>query len=917
MTRDVTAALLQNYRSKLTSRRKASTGAPAASPKRGYVLAAAVLHAFVPERLSPLPGTPLSDNPRLLLFDDVVRTGSGADGLFMLRADVRTAALQELGTREAMLAALNPNPDRSVNGLQRMWEQYLREGKLPGFSTLNYGELTDLGQIVSWLEGVVDGIPTPEQVADQLRRRSVLSSFEKIVDNESFTGRDSELAMIREHVGALPPTSAIEATSRKVARWLNLTRRPILVIHGPGGIGKSALIGRALWEHASAHEDVRIPFAYLAFDQAALRLDAPHTLLAAAASQFERQFPQHDHAVKTFREAIQRYRSQREAQAARKAPSLARQARILEVQTLEIELARAFAGLLRLIAMRVLDGKAVRSPALLALDTFEEVQYRDRESLAAFWRMLDVIQSSCPELRVLISGRGPVSGSGSTLDPKLIRDVRLPEFGMEDRVTLLKRLGVKDEEVARAVAQQVGGNPLSLRLAANVVTSEAGAVTQDGISDLVTRKWLLFQVHEELIQGQLYRRILGHLHDENVRKLAHPGMVLRRVTPEVILHVLAPLCLSAVTDVKQAHCLFEQLKREQALVMLDTDGALVYRPDIRRAMVRLLELDRFEETRQLRRAAIDWYSQQEGVVARAEEMYHRLVLGEDEPHTIDERWLPDIEASIAANLEEYPDRSKAMLASRMSLEVPREVFAQADIAEWERNITRKVQRALSELQTDAALGLLRERTTRTPASPLYALEAKTHLLREELDLAAAVLATGIKQVSETTNRGRLAELQWLESQILLRRNNPAGADRALDRAMRAVQSASNPLALIHILCHRLLIRRLNPGSFRQLSPEMRALPHRDNTADLRASLSLAWERMQEPVPWHSRFVVRLALNVLGEEFPATTKRLLEQYHEDGKGADDPHQLINENLQGLEKWREVWERDAEPSPEAAA
>lgn len=896
---DVTTRLLKTYESKRAVRPSVQTSSR--DPRQlSYVKAAAVLHCFVPETLQPLTPELLHPRPRVLLFDDIVGLAGGrSDGLFTLKPDKRREALREFPSREAMGKALSANPHRPVTPLQKMWEQYLQTGSVPPPEVLGYSQLTDLCQIVSWLEGIDKSLPDQACLLDLVRRKSVLASFEHLVIS-NFTGRVEELDMLRRHCGVMPEKSGIQAIGRHITEWLKKSNKPILAIHGPGGIGKSALIGRLLWEQAQADPEKRIPFAYLAFDQPTLRIDTPFTLLVEAAAQFDQQFPEQEEAIERFHNNVRKFRDARDALGKRK-EIRTRGSRLTEVQTLDKQLYLDFAKLLAAIGTRDVGKTVVRRPILLGLDTFEEVQYRDRESLSGFWGMLDVIQKAYPPFRVVISGRALLGGPGVNLDNVEMRE--LTELPMTDRVFLLQSLGVADTAMAQAVAEQVGGNPLVLRLAANVITSDPEAATSKGIKNLTNRTWLFFQVDEQIIQGQLYRRILDHIHDENVRKLAHPGMVLRRVSPEIILNVLAPLCQISANGLAAAERLFENLRKEHALVQAGEEGTLVYRPEIRRAMIRLLEQDRFSEVRELHRAAISYYSQKDGVAARAEEIYHRLVLGEDEPSLLDTRWMEGVEQSIAASVEEYPDRAKAWLASRINLEVPRSVFQNADIAEWERNITRKVQRALSDLQTNWVLELLGERKDRSDASPLFALEAKTHLLRNDFQRAGAILEKGIERVSKSTNRGRLAELFWLQAQVEILKNEPKAADESLERAEHAIQKGSNPIPLMHILCHRLLIR----DKFR--------LDYGRTAAQLRLRLNTVCERIDERTVFSATFVVELALSQLGNEFPTTTERLKQLVGYSGPPSGDP--LTSENLKGLEGYREHWELVSEPSPDMAA
>jgi hypothetical protein len=894
---DITSKLLATFEIKRTERQ--SMKSAGRDPRlRSYLQAAAVLHCFAPHSLQPLSIQFSDPRPRLLLFNEIVRmTGEWSEQVFTLRLEARRRALRELSSREAMREALKANPNRMLTPLQKMLEEYLLTGSTPRPEILGYNELANLCQMVSWLDGIDKNLPDHDFLLNLLRRKSILTSFEHLVA-ANFTGRETELAMLRRHIGAVTESSGFSAVSQSIGRWLKASPKPILAIHGAGGIGKSALIGRILWEQAQAEDLTAIPFAYLAFDQPSLRVDRPFRLLVEAAAQFELQFPEHSTVIKRFHENVRKYGDSRGDLGERRKLSPSRRARIGEVRSLDQKLYSDFADLLNAIGTRKMGQKSLKSPVLLVLDTFEEVQYRDQESMVGFWRMLEIIHEAYTPFRVVISGRAPVMGVSQTnMEIK-----ELAELPMPDRVTLLERLGVSDRTSAEAVAAQVGGNPLSLHLAANAIASDPEAVSPYGIRDLITHKWLFFQIDEQIIQGQLYRRILDHIHDENVRKLAHPGMVLRRVSPEIILEVLAPLCGLSIDGLSEAEHLFEELKREHALVQVGEEGTLVYRPEIRQAMIRLLEQDKFSEVRALRRAAINYYSKRDGLMDRAEEIYHRLVI-EDEFRWLDDRWMKGIEQSVASSLEEYPDRAKAWLASRMNLEVSRLVFAHANTADWERNITRKVQRALSELRLDRALELLRERRERTEASPLFALEAKAHMLQNDLENAAAVLARGIERVSASTNRGRLAELFWLQSQVSLLGGEPEAADHLLENAERSIEMSSNPLPLMHVLSHRLLLRETFPA------------PYRESSTTLRTRLNSVLARVNEAITFSSPFVVHLALSLLGNEFPKTTKRFEPVVRFDSMPLGDP--LTSENLQGLNEYREPWEAEDEPLPDELA
>jgi hypothetical protein len=242
------------------------------------------------------------------------------------------------------------------------------------------------------------------------------------------------------------------------------------------------------------------------------------------------------------------------------------------------------------------------------------------------------------------------------------------------------------------------------------------------------------------------------------------------------------------------------------------------------------------------------------------------------------------------------------LASRMSLEVPRAVLMNADTAGWERNVTRKVQRAMSELDTDGALALLSERSERTTSSPLFALEAKAWMLRKDYSSALQAVERGIDQVSTSNNRGRLAELPWLKSQICLPEGDPPGADRALERAERTIEHATDRLPLMHVLCHRLLLREQYPGKYRESATRVRS-----RLNEIGASVS-EWNE------YSSLFVARLAANLLAAEFPRTSRHLGGLVGERAQAFAGA--LTSDNLQGIDPYREPWEIEGRPEAEVS-
>ncbi|OQP40037.1 hypothetical protein A4H97_17625 [Niastella yeongjuensis] len=885
MPENITDKILANFQKKMEQSESTDQEELA---RWAFRQAAAVLHFFNPETLQPAFTAATEKSPRILLYEDMLYApGRAYENLFILKPEIRKLALRRYSNREEMLAVIEKNREQPQTQTMKMWQRYLKSGELPDPNQLSYNELTDYCQIVSWMENIDLTLPPLDEIKAMLRKKSVVTNFEHLII-ENFIGRNTELDFLQRHIYNGKSTGTLQ----KIKEWFNPgTPLPVLSVHGPGGIGKSALIGKLLWDNMQ-DEGRRIPFAYLPFDQAMLRIDDLFTLLVEAASQISQQYPEQADIVLEFNDRVREFRDRRGRIVSKEFSQAARSGRIHEFFSSDYDLFENFAYFINRLVVSI-SGNTPKK-ALLFFDTFEEVSYRDQERLSSFWRMLYQLTQSSPVLRIIIAGRNSIADLG--IDPQILTELKLAELDSENQVLLLVRLGV-EQEVAKAIAKQIGGNPLSLRLAASLVRSDKSAAnSSDGIKGLVTRKWLLFQVDEQLVIGQLYARVLSHIHDERVRKIAHPGMVLRTVTPEIILNVLSPVCEIFVNGPADAHELFLTLKREQSLVQTGEKENLVYRTEIRQPMLRLLIRDKLSEVKMLHRKAVEYYSQQETPDARAEEMYHRLALGEDNVQTLEERWIKGIESSIAANLIEYSLTMKSWLAPRIGIQLSEKESRQVDTLDWERYIIRKVKIAITETDFMRALELLGEREERCPNSPLFALETKVYISVDDLNSALQCIERGIVLLSESGNRGRLAELFWLQSQVRLLMENIPEADQSLTEAGKAVVNAEDPVAYIHILCHRLLLRRFY------------SVPLPEPAAAIRVTLNEAAQRINESHIVDLGFVLVLVIDLLGEEFPKTVNSLSN--YKTSPYSITPAILTSEDLQGLSQYREGWEESGD-------
>lgn len=574
-----------------------------AEARQAYLRSAAVLWSFEPASLAPYPELEHERTARSLLLDDVdsVRLGDGTTR-WALKPGVRAEVLRELGSPQRFREARWRNPSVS-EGAQLLLDRVISEPSSIDVAHLSTRELEWFRTLVEWFRPFISELSPIEEIDRLLATRRLFEPFEEL-GGLHFRGRRDELTRMHEHLSGSSSQPAV------------------LGIHGPGGSGKSSLLARFILDTSGPHTPQRVPFAYLDFDRATLESRKPGSIYAELLRQLSLQ-------------------GSGGGEAAANSPTFGE---LTSPEALQ-EGARRVATAIEAVCSR----SSENTPFILAADSFEEAQFHTGEPHGKASPWLDALVRACPRVRVFVLGRAPVEGL--TVADRPANSLRLRPLDDESARAMLESFGVTDTECQDRLVEAARGNPLTLRVGATFLAR----YSKDELRQALQR------LPDRLVQAVLYDRVLERIHDEQVRKLARPGLVLRRVSPSLLREVLAPLADLEVDKEHQLQQLFEALRRETFLTYSESDDVLVHRPELRVITLGLLTHNTPDLVRGVDTRAAEYYQRQPGVAARAEELYHRLRL--DEPtEVLDKLWgAGGSEALRLDSGEEFPERARRWL----------------------------------------------------------------------------------------------------------------------------------------------------------------------------------------------------------------------------------------------------------------
>ena len=644
---------------------------------------AALLGAFDPKDLIP----DIDEWALKRLLDECTVSTDGVRSRWSLRASARERLLAQMASETDGLA-------KGVNAARRYLTHSgetedevtqtllgIASGKPPlqqDFAAMSKEGLAASRAAIGWLQAIdrtlgfdANGLLAAIELAELLEPFRFLTGFDPKTGEDTFVGRVEELRQLRAFVDVLRSESLVEAVTRSGRRLVGSERR-VLGFSGVGGVGKSTLLAKFILQHVGPDSPTPIRFAYLDFDRATVTAVQPVTLLLEMARQMGWQVPEVQQDLEELRSRIREEMERNRtvgvgSRSARGSRSLGPNARAETAAPSEPDLPEELIGpsllnsYLSEIRQILSRGQSGREPLLLVLDTFEEAQVLGDEAVRRVEGFVESSLEQLPNMRAVVVGRDAVDGFFDGAERLVVAEFK----DLPSRMAFLGKRGL-DKSLSKAVAQQVGGRPLALLLAARLVKEQG----LDSITvSLKDRFRGLFNKY--LIDGILYQRILGHIDDDDVKALAHPGLVLRRIDSEILRQVVAPVLGLGEISTERATRILSALRLQKDLVRSEPDGSVTHRADVREQMLALMSLEKPELVQALHTAAAQFYAARQLRASdkdkrdrdRVEEIYHRLSIGEALDRMPD-LWFYKARLGLARSVEEIEN-----VAGRVTLKV--------------------------------------------------------------------------------------------------------------------------------------------------------------------------------------------------------------------------------------------------------
>ncbi|WP_428156263.1 hypothetical protein [Brevundimonas sp.] len=543
---------------------------------------------------------------------ETVIDGVVVDPVLALPDLLRARILRGLGVVGALEAVTQA--DRPTQA-EQLFQLALTQD-LPAINADDRVQLAALAKIEPWTQALgLEPVVAPDTLRADLRRIDFLEALGG-PDLHRFVGR----------VRLLKTLNAAWSRSRDTVARIG--------IEGPGGIGKSLAVSRFVSDVLEGDaNDAPDAVFHLDFDRPGFRSARLPILVAELARQAVRYFNVDPERVSRLTRHDSR---NRELLGSGRGSDSFR------------EISYDIAALVGALHMK---GHIPR--IVLVVDSLEQIDGFDFEAVNSLHRLESMLRNEAKVFTILVSRAFSSDFKGEfRFRPTRLGGLTVPEAEQYLR-NEAERLGLlPSQTLLRDIRKVVGVSPLALRLAISLIDKSEGEIDPAA--------WLrAAETSDEAVQAGLYDRILDRIRDPDLRKLARPGLLVRRLDSDLISEVLAGPCEIDLAQ-RTPESLMEVAEQEGQLFERDPNepGTLRHRADVRTTMLRLLDeslvtAGQSALVKYINEAAVSYYAAQSTPAARVEELYHRLRL-DQAFDLLEDRWTPDVEIPLRQVVSEFP-----------------------------------------------------------------------------------------------------------------------------------------------------------------------------------------------------------------------------------------------------------------------
>lgn len=301
----------------------------------------------------------------------------------------------------------------------------------------------------------------------------------------------------------------------------------------------------------------------------------------------------------------------------------------------------------------------------IVLDTAEEVPLSVVDTLAQWSHGLYFRLGARVEVRLVVSGRlfdeaATVWRRAFRTDEPLILD----QLKRPDAQRLLEQQGVASEQAARLLASEMlPRRPLELRLLARIVT-EQGIASAEALEEDLRNGG---EAARQLFAGVVYKRVLMRVSEE-VRAIAHPGLVLRYVSVDLLREVLAPALDLGELSIPQATHMLDKLASYAWLARRDGERVW-HRKDLRASVLLAMTSQDRQKAIRIHEGALRYHVARQ---QRTDATYHHLMLWGLQPESTKPPTVSDLQdaaSSLGGYLNELPRPAAVLVRYAMQRQV--------------------------------------------------------------------------------------------------------------------------------------------------------------------------------------------------------------------------------------------------------